>query len=234
MAKDNKSLRKPSSNQEIGAFLNQVKALAPRNPAGSGRLLFAMDATASRQGVWDRAMQVQGEMFLQAARVGSLQIKLAYYRGFMECYALPWSSSGVDLLKKMSEISCAAGTTQIARILKLAITEHEQRKINAVVFVGDSMEEDCDKLAHLAGRLGILGAPVFVFQDGHDVVAEKTFREIARLSKGVWCRFDANSANQLRDLLCGVAVYASGGSKALKTFSRNKSDALKLLSQHIK
>ena len=208
--------------------------MTPAPGAGRGRLLFAMDATASREPIWDQAMQVQGEMFLEAAKLGGLAIKIAYYRGFMECYSLPWSADGVQLLQKMSAIRCAAGATQIGRILKLALDEHETRKLNAAVFVGDSMEEDCDKLAALAGRLGIVGLPVFVFQDGYDAVAEKTFREIARLSRGAWCRFDAASPGQLRDLLCGVAVYASGGAGALEKFSRNRGGAVKLLTRQVR
>jgi hypothetical protein len=232
MVDKDKSLRS-SSGQEIAAFLDKVKALAPSGN-GNGRLLFALDATASREPVWDRAMQVQSEMFLEAARLGSLQIKVAYYRGFMECYALPWSSNGADLTSKMAEIRCAAGTTQIERILKLALDEHAKRKLNAVVFVGDCMEEDPDRLAGLAGQLGIHGIPAFVFQDGFDTVAEKTFRHIARLSGGAWCRFDAASAAQLRDLLCGVAVFATAGAAALEDFSRGRGDALKLLTRQMK
>lgn len=231
MADKGKSLRR-SSGTEIDAFLNKARELAPVGD-GVGRLLFAMDATASREPVWDRAMQLQGEMFLEASHIGSLAVKLAYYRGFMECYALPWSRNGEELLGKMTGIRCAAGTTQIERILKLAINEHRTGKLNAMVFVGDCMEEDPDRLVGLAGKLGILGVPVFVFQDGHNAVAEKTFREIARLSKGAWCRFDAGSAAQLRDLLCGVAVFAAGGAKALSDFSRRHGESLKLLTNQL-
>lgn len=231
MVDKGKSLRR-SSGSEIDAFLNKAKALAPAGDGG-GRLLFALDATASREPVWDRAMQIQSEMFLEASRIGSLRIKLAYYRGFMECYALPWSASGAELLGKMTGIRCAAGTTQIERILELAIDENARGRINAMVFVGDCMEENPDRLAALAGKLGILGVPVFVFQDGHDPIAEKTFRQIARLSGGAWCRFDAGSAAQLRDLLCGVAVFAAGGAKALADFSRSRGEALKLLTRQL-
>jgi hypothetical protein len=232
MSEKDKSLR-PSSGQEIDAFLEKARHLAPVS-GGGGRLLFALDATASREPVWDRAMHIQAEMFKEASKLGTLQIKLAYYRGFKECYSLPWSRRGEDLLAKMTGIRCAAGTTQIERILDLALTEHRGAKIDAVVFVGDCMEENPDRLAALAGELGIHRVPVFVFQDGHDVVAEKTFREIARLSGGAWCRFDAASAAQLRDLLCGVAVYAMGGAKALADFSRAKGDSLKLLTSQLK
>ena len=232
MTEKGKSLR-PSSGQEIDAFLEKARQLAPVL-GGGGRLLFALDATASREPVWDRAMHIQAEMFKEAAKLGTLQIKLVYYRGFMECYALPWSRKGEDLLEKMTGIRCAAGTTQIERILDLALREQRDSKIDAVVFVGDCMEENPDRLAGLAGQLGIHRVPVFVFQDGYDAVAEKTFREIARLSGGAWCRFDAASAAQLRDLLCGVAVFATGGAKALEDFSRGRGEALKRLTSQLK
>ncbi len=222
-----------SSSREIDAFLDQAKALAPTGDK-SGRLLFALDATASREPVWDRAMQIQAEMFLAASKLGTLSIKLAYYRGLMECYALPWSGSGEDLTGKMTGIRCAAGTTQIERILKLAIEETKKHKLDAIVFVGDCMEENPDRLAALAGQLGIHGVPAFVFQDGFDAVAEKTFKHVARLTGGAWSRFDASSAAQLRDLLCGVAVYATGGRKALADYSRGRGEALKLLTGQMK
>lgn len=54
-----------------------------------GRLIFAIDATASRQPSWDRACQLQGEMFLAVRDVGGLAVSLAYYRGFQEFAATP-------------------------------------------------------------------------------------------------------------------------------------------------
>ncbi len=95
------------------------------------------------------------------------------------------------------------------------------------------MEEDVDQLSKLAGELGLIGVPVFLFQEGHDQRAERAFKEIARLSRGAHCRFDAGSARQLRELLTAVAVYASGGRKALQDYraSTQSSAALRLLEQ---
>ena len=73
-----------------------------------------------------------------------------------------------------------------------------------------------DELCGRAGELALLGVPMFLFQEGQDARAERTFREIARLTKGAWCRFDAGSAAQLRELLTAVAVYATGGQQALE------------------
>jgi hypothetical protein len=120
----------------------------------------------------------------------------------------------------MGAVRCVGGMTQIARVLKHAVAEAKQQKVNALVFVGDCMEEDIDGICHLAGQLGLLGVPAFVFHEGHDPVAERTFRQIAKLTQGAYCRFDMSSAGQLRDLLRAVAVYAAGGRRALEDFSR--------------
>jgi len=67
---------------------------------------------------------------------------------------------------------------------------------------------------------------VFLFQEGADARAAAAFREIARLTKGAYCRFDAGSAAQLRELLSAVAVYAAGGRQALEALSGRGARAL--------
>ena len=50
-----------SSRAEIEAFLGQVKALDPSIAASErGRLIFALDATMSRQPTWDQACHTPG------------------------------------------------------------------------------------------------------------------------------------------------------------------------------
>ena len=71
-----------------------------------------------------------------------------------------------------------------------------------------------------------------MFQEGGDAVAEQAFREIARLSRGAYCRFDISAAHELAELLRAVAAYAAGGMKALADLkARNNSGAVKLLAQ---
>ena len=108
-----------------------------------------------------------------------------------------------------------------------------QKKVNALVFVGDCMEEDIDELCRLAGELGIHNVPVFLFHEGSDPAAERAFKQIARLTKGAYCPFDAGSAQQLRDLLSAVAVYAAGGRRALENFSKTRGEKVKLLTRQI-
>jgi hypothetical protein len=216
-------LPQKSSHSEIDAFLTKVrKTTVMVSNQKRGRLLFALDATASREPVWDHACHIQGQMFDATASLGGLDVQLAYYRGFMEFDAIPWSNSGPNLLSHMTSIRCAAGQTQIAKVIQHGIMETHKAPIQALIFVGDAMEEDPDALNRLAGTLGILGVPIMMFQDGFDRIAERAFREIAQLSNGAYCQFDAGSAERLRDLLCAVAIFAAGGQKALQVFSKTR------------
>jgi len=113
------------------------------------------------------------------------------------------------------------------------IREAGKRKVDAAVFVGDAMEEDIDRLCHLAGELGLLGVPVFLFHEGGDPVVRRAFEQIARLSGGAYCPFDAASAQQLRDLLSAVAVYAAGGRQALLDFESKYGGGMLRLAQQL-
>lgn len=221
-----------ASRQEIEAFLARARAIGASVESGRrGRLIFALDATMSRQPTWDHACHLQAEMFREAASVGGLEIQLVYYRGLSECRASPWVAEAERLAGLMEKIDCRGGHTQIGRILAHARRETEKQKVQALVFVGDAMEEAIDDLCAEAGQLGLFGVPAFMFQEGHDAIAEQAFREIARLTRGAYCRFDTGSARQLGELLRAVAVYAAGGLKALSDAARQQRGALKLLEQ---
>jgi hypothetical protein len=220
MAKDDKvPAHRPGQEaaaSDVARFLAKVKAtpLAP-NPGRRGRLIFALDATASRGPTWDRACQIQGEMFRETQSLGGIEIQLVYYRGFGEFVASSWLRRADELLREMTGVQFLGGQTQIAKVLRHAIDETKRQKVNALVFVGDALEEDVDKIAQLAGELGLLGVPAFVFQEGHDAAVRLGFEQVAKLTRGAYCPFDAGSARQLRELLAAVAVYAAGGRQAL-------------------
>jgi hypothetical protein len=197
-----------------------------------GRLIFALDATMSRQPTWDSACALQADMFREAAATGGLDIQLVYFRGLNECGSSQWVADSARLAQLMSRIDCRGGHTQIGKVLYHARKENEAQKVQAVVYVGDAMEEKVDDLCAHAGDLGLRGVPVFMFQEGSNPVAENAFREIARLSRGAYCRFDAGAAHELGELLRAVAAYAAGGLKALNSLSsRNGRGAQKLLAQ---
>jgi hypothetical protein len=208
-----------SSDAEVAEFVRRMKALGPGTAAGRGRLVFAMDATMSRQPTWDMALALQAEMFKAVKAVGGLDVQLVYFRGSGECRASRWVSDPDALAHLMTRVSCAGGFTQIRKVLSHARQEAGRKPVSALVYVGDCMEEDIDELCGRAGELALLGVPVFLFQEGRNSRAEQAFKEIARLTKGAYCRFDAGSAAQLKDLLSAVAVYAAGGRKALEALS---------------
>ena len=223
-----------SSPAQVDAFLAKVANMPTvKAPGVRGRLIFAMDATASRGPTWDAACNIQAEMFKETAGLGGLDIQLCHYRGFEDFFASPWLNSSARLLEQMTAVRCAGGRTQIKRVFEHAIRESQRDKISALVFVGDSMEEDADQVCDVGGQLGILGVPAFLFQEGFDPAVERTFRELARLTKGVYCRFDSSSAGQLRDLLGAVAVYAAGGRTALEHFGNRKGAVVRQLTDQM-
>ena len=233
MSDDKKQLPTESHSADVDAFLRDLQcAPAVRPGGGRGRLMFALDATASREPSWDRACRIQGEMFEATAALGGLDVKLVYYRGFNECKASRWMANAADLHRAMRAVSCLGGETQIQRVLAHAIAENQKQKLGAVVFVGDAMEENVDPVCQLAGELGLKGVPIFLFHEGGDPIAAKAFQQMAKLSRGAYLRFDLASADRLKDLLGAVAVYAAGGYRALTAYGEKKGgEVLRLTSQ---
>src|SRR6201984_622440 len=164
---DNKNrLPTEARSAEVEQFLDNLKKAPPGHPGGRGRLVCATDAPASREPTWDRACRIQGEMFEATAVLGGLEIQLVYYRGFAECMASRCMTPAADLHRVMRGVFCVGGETQIERVLTHAIKETGNRKVNALVFVGDAMEEKVDRLCRHAGELGLFGLPIFIFHEG--------------------------------------------------------------------
>jgi len=208
---------------EIEGFLKKsTLALNTR-----GRLIFALDATASRQPSWDTACALQAQMFDEVATIG-IDVQLVYFRG-SECQASSWVSNARALAALMEKIGCQTGYTQIGKVLAHTQREHDRQKVRALVFVGDAMEEKATDLYRLSDELARRIIPCFMFQEGDDPEAMRAFKEIARLTKGAYCRFSPGAASELAELLRAVAAYAAGGVQALST-SRN-AGAVKLLTQ---
>jgi hypothetical protein len=233
MSEQDTPLSKKTDRQAVDAFVDRLrKTPAPVGSGQQGRLIFALDATASRAHTWDQACHLQAEMFEVAAAQGGLRIQLAYYRGYREFTATPWCGNADALLDRMTTVRCRGGLTQIGRLLRHTLDTSRAERVNALVFVGDCVEEPIDGLCDLAGQLGLMRTPAFMFQEGQHPAAHTAFGEIARLSGGAYCPFDAGSADQLRQLLKAVAAYASGGTGALKLLhGRGNPMAHRLLEQ---
>jgi hypothetical protein len=207
---------KSSTKSDIDLFLDAAAKLPAPAATARGRLVFALDATMSRQSTWDLAQAVQGRMFATAAAHGGLEIQLVYYRGFGECKASQFMSGGEGLAALMTKISVAAGQTQIEKILRHVRDEARKSPVRALVFVGDAMEEQLEVLAARAAELGLSGVKAFLFQEGRDEIAEQAFRQIALLTGGAYARFDASAPERLIALLSAAAAYAAGGRRALE------------------
>lgn len=227
-----KSLRPKSDRSEIDQFINEVRAM-PQG-GGQGRLVFALDATASREPTWDQACHLQSELFTATRELGGLAIQLCYYRGYGEFKATGFVSKTEQLLQLMNGVSCLGGRTQIHRVLSHAVAETRQNPIKAVIFIGDCCEEPVDELCHKAGELGMLRTPVFMFHEGQDPHARSVFQQIGKLSGGACVPFDRSSPQVLKELLAAVAIYASGGTRALEDYSARSSAEVKRLTQQIR
>jgi hypothetical protein len=233
--KDEKSLPTQQNADQVSDFLARVAATpAVKSAGGRGRLLFAMDATASREPSWDQACHLQAEMFHATDGLGGLEVQLVFFRGFGECKSSPWVWTSDELVRRMTKVRCLGGRTQLRKILRHAIRETDVKRVNALVFVGDCFEEDIDAVCDLAGELGVRGVPAFMFQEGNDPIATNAFRQIAKLTGGAHCSFDLSSAQQLRDMLSAVAVFAAGGRRALEDYSSKKGGKVQMITNQVR
>jgi hypothetical protein len=212
----------PQIRDDVADFLEEMHA-----QDSSGRLIFGIDVTGSRQLTWDAAARLQSEMFAEAAKIGGLQVQLVYYRGTDECRASRWTENARELTALMVRIHCHAGLTQIRKILDHVRKENRIEKVHAAVFIGDACEESPRDLYAAAEGLG--GVPLFLFQEGNDEEVASVFHRLARITGGAHCQFAEGAVEQLRQLLRAIAAFAAGGRKALSDL--NTGAARKLLSQ---
>lgn len=233
--KNKSGLPTQSNADQVSDFLAKVAATpSVRSASGRGRLIFAMDATASRAPTWDRACDLQAEMFHATDGLGGLEVQLVFYRGYGECKSSPWVTASDELVRRMVKVRCLGGRTQLRKVLRHAAKETDRRRVNALVFVGDCFEEDIDEVCDVAGELGVRGVPAFLFQEGVDPMATQAFRQVARLTGGAHCSFDLSSARQLRELLSAVAIFAAGGRVALEDYSKRSGSQVRQITNQLR
>lgn len=212
---------------KVRRFLETAKSTPVRGDSREqGRLIFALDATMSRQPTWDLACNLQADLFDAASDVGGLDVKLAYFRGQNEARASRWFSETGALKRAMGRIACQGGLTQISKLLDLAVREARAAPVAAFVYVGDTMEEDVDRLCAQAGELALHNTRAFMFLEGRNETAEAAYREIARITGGVFLRFDPQSAERLRALLGAIGAFSAGGRTALEARGTRESRLL--------
>jgi hypothetical protein len=222
---------KPSNTATTGkrdakAMLEQYMSTRKQVGTGNGRMLFALDATASRQACWNTACRLQAEMFRQAG--AGLSVSLAYFRGMDEFRATNWVTSGEALVRPMLKLEVKTGLTQIRRVLLHALRLHAENPIAAVTYVGDAFEENIDELSGLASELGARKLPAFMFLEGEpgaDDDVEDAFRLIAERSGGAFFWFGIDSPQavaQFSDTLNAVAKLAVGDASAVAAITHSK------------
>lgn len=205
----------PSPKSNVDQFLARVERAKPPASRATHRIIFALDATASREPTWDLACSLHAELFEVARDAGNISVQLVYYLGIGGFEHTRWSTSPSSLLSEMSAVHCMGGRTQILRIVQHAKSEAARSPIKALIFVGDAFEEDADHVAAAAGELAVYGVPMFIFQEGLDPLASKVFQHLANVTRGAHVPFSAGSAEELRALLRAVAAYASEGRAGL-------------------
>ncbi len=233
MARENNDapLAQRPVSADVAAFVEAARHTPAPLAGGRGRLIFALDATMSRQATWDLAQSLQARMFQVAAAFGGLDVQLVYFRGFNECRASRFVSGGQGLADLMAKIDVRGGATQIGKVLAHARDEARRAKVAALVLVGDAMEVPIEKLLATSGELAIAGVKAFMFQEGDDAVAARAFQEIARLTGGAYGAFDASAAARLEALLRAAAAYAAGGRAGLEAQAIKEEAARLLLRQ---
>jgi hypothetical protein len=216
---------------KVGTAVANVAAALPaaignaEPPAETGvpsrpRLVFAVDATASREPAWAAARQVTDA--LVRALPGELDVALAVHGGSRVHTFTEFTNSPATLRDRAAGVACLAGMT---RLLPILATSLKRQAVRVIVYCGDVFEENLGAGRELADSLGARGVKLIVLHDTADPSARRdaeVFWDLAKRTGGCVLPFDANAPGKLRDLLSAVAVYAVGGEQLL----REKREAL--------
>jgi len=201
-------------------------------PADTGspsrpRLVFAVDATASREPAWIAARQTTDA--LVKALPGALDVALAVHGGGRVHTFTGFTNNAATLRDRAAGVTCQAGFTRLLPILSASL---KQKSVRVVVYIGDVFEEGIDQGRRLADAMGARGMKLIVL---HDTAARSArrdaeiFWDLAKRTGGCVLPFDANAPGKLREMLSAVAVYAVGGEKLLRERRRDLPGAMALL-----
>jgi hypothetical protein len=207
----------------LGHTRPQVETTTPARP----RLIFAVDATASREPAWAAARQVTDA--LVKALPGELDVALAVHGGSRVHTFTEFTSQPATLRDRAAGVACQAGVTRLLPILSVSL---QQKAVRVVIYIGDVFEENMARGRQLADAMGHQGTRLIVLHDTADPTARRDaelFWDLAKRTGGCVLPFDASSTARLRDLLSAVAVYAVGGEKLLRERRHDLPGAVALL-----
>jgi hypothetical protein len=191
------------------------------------RLVFAVDATASREPAWAAARQVTDALF--KALPGALDVALAVHGGSRVHTFTPFTNDANTLRDRAAGVTCHAGSTRLLPILAACL---RQQGVRVVVYIGDVFEESVPRGRQLTDAMNAHGAKLIVLHDMADPVARRdaeVFWDLAKRTGGCVLPFDASAPGRLRDRWSAVAVYAVGGEKLLRDRQSDLPGAVALL-----
>ena len=211
----------------LQALLPGGVADAPDEAPTRPRLVFAFDATASREPAWATARQVTDA--LVKALPGELDVALAVHGGSTLHTFTEFTADARTLRDRAAGIGCIAGFTRMLPILARSL---KRPGVRVVVYIGDVFEESLGRGRNLADAMGRRGMKLIVLHDTSDAAARghaEIFLDLARRTGGCVLPFDASAPAKLRELLAAVAVFAVGGRALLEEKSGHMPGALVLL-----
>jgi len=204
------------------AALDKIRAARPTKPLlGSRaaplterrpRLVFGVDATASREPTWASAKSITDRMF--EAIPGALDVALAVH-GAGQVHTFTEFSADVDQFRRQaSAVRCQAGNTQLCELMQRTL---DAGGVRVMSYVGDAFEESRAEAYALADRFRLRGIKAVLLADAADEATLEVFREIADRTGGAVLDFRATELGLMGDLLAAVATLAIGGRKLLST-----------------
>lgn len=191
------------------------------------RLVFAVDATASREPAWAAARQVTDA--LVSALPGALDVALAVHGGARVHTFTAFTNDANRLRDRAAGVACQAGSTRLLPILSASL---RQPGVRVVVYIGDVFEESISQGRRMADAMGANATKLIVLHDTADPAARRdaeVFWDLAKRTGGCVLPFDASAPGRLRDLLSAVAVFAVGGEKLLRARQADLPGAVALL-----
>ena len=234
---------KSPSSAKTSKALERIRAATPAKPLATGlrradllataitpqqrpRLVFAFDATASREPAWDAARQVTDALF--SALPGQLDVALAVHGGGLVHTFTEFSSDARVFRDQAAAVTCRAGSTALISVME-QVRAHAGVKV--LLYIGDCFEEVPSAAFEQAEALRLRGVRAILF---HDAVtgnqqARLVFEEIARRTGGACLDFHGANPGDLRDILEAVAVLAYGGVKMLEQKRQQLPGAHRLL-----
>ncbi len=208
-----------SSKASVSTPANDTVVQQALSPQGRLRLLFRIDATASRRPSWDLARTITAVMF--DSLPDQLDVALTWHASSMLQEITPFASDATRFAEAVRAMHTQAGATRLNAILQeaIGISPH----IRALVYAGDCYEEEVEIAYAQARKLKLLGVKCFFF---HDTLsdpnspyvrqAREVFEKIVAITGGMVLSFAPDTPEQMKDPLEAIATYAAGGLKLLE------------------